>query len=196
MLCALMVVPARSAIGQKFGCARIRDVIGMVHSRSVAALDRARARAGAGDDYRAQTVYAGKKFELSPSATTAAELLNTIPQDDEQQVIWMTFGDSLCDQESLAEMAELSRFGERLQRNVPRAVLLAPAKMSRYVSYATLATRDPHSKYAMEMKDVCQRRRSELQASIMTMTPDSRSWFEEHVFDVRRCQPKALPESE
>lgn len=191
---ALLVLPLRSALGQESGCARIRGIIGMVHARSIAALEAA--RVGAGDDYRARTVYTTRRFEISPGVASAEALLDMIPQNDEQQTTWVTFGDSLCDQESLKEMADLSRFGDRLQRDVSRAVLMVPAQMSRYVSYAKLATQDPHTRYAVEMKVVCRRNRSALQASVMTLAPDFRDWFEEHVFDVRRCLPKALPEAD
>jgi hypothetical protein len=82
-------------------------------------------------------------------------LLALIPKNEAQQNVAMTLGDSLCDGESLADMKSLSRVNAGLARQFRKAVALAPHFMSTYVAYSLDAVADPHSDYAVEMKNVC-----------------------------------------
>jgi hypothetical protein len=97
----------------------------------------------AGDSYRAQVIFAARSFELRPVDKKAAVLLlGLIPQDDGQHTTWMTMGDSQCSAESLADMKSLGGLGERLPRDLARAVLLVPDKLPRdYILDKSLAWR-------------------------------------------------------
>jgi hypothetical protein len=45
--------------------------------------------------------------------------------DKKQQIAWGGLGDSLCDRETLKDMTILGGLGERLARDIARAVILA-----------------------------------------------------------------------
>jgi hypothetical protein len=146
---------------------------------------------------RVQIVFAARSFELQPADKSAAVLLlNLIPQDDAQHTILMTLGDSLCDKESVAEMKSLSQIGERLSRDLAKAVLRAPDKLPRYVSYASTSVQDPHSDYAVQMQTVCGARHSGFVKAVDDLPADQRDWFLKHVFNPEGCHALALPEAE
>jgi hypothetical protein len=166
-------------------------------SRANAIATLAKAKQDAGINYRAGIVSAARAFELQPGEKSAAVLLlNLIPQDDGQHAILVTLGDSLCDEESVAEMKLLSRIGERLSRDFAKAVLLAPEMLPKYVAYASTSVHDPHSDYAVQMQTVCRAKHSEFLTAVDRLPTDQRGWFVKHVFNPEGCHALALPEAE
>jgi hypothetical protein len=155
------------------------------------------AKQKAGDNYRAQVVFAALSFELRPTDKAAAVLLlNLIPQDDGQQTTWMTLGDSLCDSESVADMKSLGRVGDRLPRDLAKAVLLVPDRLPGYIAYAATSVHDPHSDYAVQMQTVCRAKHPEFVKAVEGLPADQRDWFVKHVFNPDGCHALALPEAE
>jgi hypothetical protein len=166
----------------------------MVRARSIAALGDEKKRAGEG--YRVEVVFAFRAFELHPNdRTLAGALLRLIPQDDPQQTVLMTLGDSLCDSEDMADMKALARVRDGLPRMLTKAVALAPNGMSAYVSYSFVAVLDPHSDYAVQMQRVCRELRPELSRSVAALPVAKREWFTEHILDLQNCRAIELPES-
>jgi hypothetical protein len=176
-------------------CDQVHTIAHMALANSRAAL--AKAKHHAGENYRAEVVYAARSFELQPRDRDAAvSLLNLLPKDDTQHATLMTFGDSLCDGESDAEMKSLSRLGERLARDFAKAVLLAPDKLPSYVSYAATSVGDPHSDYAVQMESVCRSKHSEFVKAVEGLPVDQRDWFVKHILNPDGCHALALPEAE
>lgn len=154
-------------------------------------------RQKSGDSYRAQVVFAARSFALRPKdVKAAAQLLNLIPSDTAQQTIWTTFGDSLCDAESVADMKSLDQVGEGLPRRLAKAVLLVPDKLPRYISYALVSVQDPHSDYAVQMQAVCQADHPAFVKAVGELPSDKREWFIKHVLKPDGCHVLALPEAE
>jgi len=176
-------------------CSQVHAMARMALARSQRALTTARHDAEGG--YRAEIVYAARFFELqSGDRNAAVRLLKLLPQDDAQHTVLMTLGDSLCDGESVAEMASLSRLGERLSRDFAEAVLLAPEMLSKYVAYASASVQDPHSDYAVRMQSVCQAKHSEFVKAVEELPADQREWFVNHILNPEGCHALALPEAE
>jgi hypothetical protein len=151
----------------------------------------------AGDNYRAQVVFAVRSLELRPTDKDAAVLLlNLIPQNDAQHTVLMTLGDSLCDEESVAEMKSLGGLGDRLPHDLARAVLLVPDKLPSYVSYAPISVQDPHSDYAVQMQTVCRAKHSEFLKAVEGLPTDQKNLFVKHVLNPDGCHGLALPEAE
>lgn len=180
---------------QQPNCQEISAMAKMVRARSSATLVAEKQRSG--NTYRAQVVFAARSSELRPAYRNAAVLLlNLIPQNDEQQGIWMTLGDGLCVDEPLADMTSLSRLREKLPHDLARAVLLAPEKLPTYVAYASTSVQDPHSDYAVQMETVCRARHSEFAKAVEGLAADKRDWFVKHVLNPESCHALAVPEAE
>jgi hypothetical protein len=176
-------------------CDNVAAIAHMARAKSLAAL--AAAKRSAGTSYGAELVFGGRSFELQPKSKSAAiALLKLIPRDDEQQLVLVTLGESLCDGESVAEMMAQSRIGERLSRDLSKAVLLAPEMLPKYVAYASMSVHDPHSDYAVEMQAVCRAKHPEFLKAVDGLSPDQRNWFVKHIFDPHGCHALALPEAE
>ena len=156
-----------------------------------------KAKQNAGSSYRAEIVFAARAFELQPGSRSAAsQLLNLLPQDDEQQVILMTLGESLCDGESYADMTSLSQIRDRLSRDFAKAVVLAPGMLPKCVAYASTSVQDPHSDYAVQMQPVCRAKRVEFGKAVEALPTKEKDWFVKHVFNPEGCHALALPEGE
>jgi len=108
----------------------------------------------------------------------------------------MTLGESLCDDESVAEMFSLSRVRDRLGRDFARAVLLVPDMLPRYIAYAPVSVQDPHSDYAVQMQSVCRAKQPEFLRAVEGLPTDPRDWFVKHVLNPDGCHALALPEAE
>ena len=176
-------------------CDEVHAIARISRANSLAML--AKAKQDAGGSYRAGIVSATRAFELQPGDQSAAVLLlDLIPQNDEQHAILMTLGDSLCDDESVAEMTLLSRIGERLSRDFAKAVLLAPELLPKYVAYASTSVQDPHSDYAVQMQKVCRAKHPEFVKAVEGLPIDQRGWFVKHVFNPEGCHALALSEAE
>jgi hypothetical protein len=176
-------------------CNEVHAIARISSANSLAVL--AKAKPNAASSYRAQIVLAARSFELRPADKSAAVLLlNLLPQDDGQHMILMTLGDSLCDEETVAEMFSLSRIRDRLARDFAKAVLLAPDKLPSYVSYASTSVQDPHSDYAVQMQTVCRAKHPEFVKAVEGLPTDKREWFVGHVLNPEDCHALALPEAE
>jgi len=150
-----------------------------------------------GNDYRAQTVFASRLLELRPSDQRAAIiLLDLIPKNGEQQLVWMTLGDSLCNSESISDMKSLGRLGENLPRNLAKAILIAPVKMPNYVAYSITSVQDPHSDYAIQMQLVCRAEHSGFLRAVQALPSEEKDQFLKHVFNPDGCHALALSEAE
>lgn len=180
---------------QRSNCREIAAIARMARAKSSAMVTVEKQKAG--DSYRAQVVFAARSFELRRGDRRAAVLLlNLIPQDDRQHTTLMTLGDALCSGESAADMKSLGGLGERLPRNLAKAVLLAPDKLPGYVSYAPTSVQDPHSDYAVQMQTVCRTKHPEFMQAVEGLPTDKRDWFVKHVFNPEGCHALALPEAQ
>lgn len=194
LLPALHLLFAGTASPQETSCSQIRSAVRMARARSIAAL--ADERKFAGEGYRAEIVFAFRAFELHPTdRALAGALLGLFPQDDFQENIVMTLGDSLCNSESFSEMRVLARVRDGLPRMLSSAVMLVPDRMSAYVEYSLVATLNPHNDYATQMRRVCRRRGPEFKKAIDALPPAKREWLTTHVLDPQGCRAIALPES-
>jgi hypothetical protein len=69
-------------------------MVGMARATSTAVLTKWDRKAGGG--YRAKVVFAFRSFELNPhDQRNATSILDLMPQNDEQSLIWYSFGDYL-----------------------------------------------------------------------------------------------------
>src|SRR5260370_29618654 len=119
----------------------------MASAKSTRALNELRKQAG--ESYLARLVFAYRFFHLHPKSKAAAEsLLSLIPTDQSQQKVVLTLGDSLCDDESVADMKALSAVNEGFARELAAAVVLRPRFLSSYLSYSTTAPEDPPADHA------------------------------------------------
>jgi len=151
----------------------------------------------AGNSYRAHLVFVSRLFELNPSSrSNATKLLDLIPKDDAQHLVWMTFGDSFCQAESFNEMNTLDRLGSRLPHDLARAVLIVPERMVDYISYAHTSVQDPHSDYAVQMKSVCRANHMDFMKAVNKFSADDKKWFVTKIFNPAGCEPLILPEAD
>lgn len=189
----IAILSVLAAHGQT--CAEITAAAEMARARSTTALLDASKHAGEG--YRSRFVRAFRSFQLQPrSKESAIHLLELIPAGDEQQKTVMTLGDSLCEEESLADMKALAQVNEGLAREVARAVLLVPTLLPRYLEYATVAVQDPHSAYAVEMKRVCRALGADFSRAVEQLPGDKKRVFGTQVMNPSGCKPLAIPEGE
>lgn len=192
---ALLFIPCRALRAQKPDCGEIAAMAKM--SRAISSAELAAHKLKAGDSYRAQVIYAARLAELYPQEHDAAvRLLNLIPQDNEQHLKLMALGDHLCGTESYSEMKMLGQIGERLPRDLARAVLLAPGKIAEYVAYSVTSVQDPHSDYAMQMEKVCRAKHSEFVKAVVELPAEKKDQFLRYIFDPDGCNALTLPEGE
>lgn len=149
-----------------------------------------------GSSYFAQSVFAARSFEIRNDRNSAAILLDLLPKNDEQRVIWGSLGQAVCDRETVSEAKLLGRLRDRLAKNVAQAVILAPEKMLPYVVFSLGTTSDPHSEYALEMKRVCLRKKGVLTEAVEMLAEHEKRWFHGHVMALKNCQALDLPESD
>jgi len=200
----LFMVRFQASNGQDFEnvpCNQLHAIARMSQAKSLSAL--VKAKSVAGNSYRAEIVFMARSFELQPRDKNAAlSLLNLLPQnnvrpqDNVQQGTLMTLAESLCDDESDAEMTSLARIRDGLSRDFAKAVLLAPEMLPRYIAYASISVGDPHSNYAVQMQAVCRARHSEFIKAVEGLQTVQRDWFVKHVFNPEGCHALALPEGE
>lgn len=180
---------------QPSSCNEIAVLAGMARAKSSTALAAKRRRAR--NDYRAQVVYATRSFQLRPQERHAAVLLlSLIPKKEAEHMALMTLGDSLCNGEPVIDMEALGRIRDKLPGELARAVLLVPAKLPDYISYAFTATQDTHSDYAVQMETVCKAKHSTFVKAVQELQADRREWFVKHILNPNGCHALALPEAE
>lgn len=190
----LSLTPARPALAYDKNCEEITAMAKIARARS--SMATASQQEKAGQSYRALLVLRARSFELRPRDKSAAVLLlSLIPQNDDQQTTWVTLGDSLCNDESLVDMKSLSQLGEHLPRDLARAVLLAPEKLSDYVAYASTSVQDPHSDYAAQMQIVCRANHAGFVKAVGKLQADKKDWFARHILNPDGCRAIALPEA-
>lgn len=175
-------------------CAETAAAAAMARAKTVHALTEASKQAG--ESYRARLIFAYRSFQLHPGKEAAQGLLALLPADDSEQITVMTLGDSLCDEESVGDMKTFSRVYEGLARALAKAVLLEQRSLPAYVRYALVATGDPHSDYAVQMKTVCQHAHLDFVGAVKQLPQDKQPLFAKHVMDPTTCRPLAIPEAE
>jgi hypothetical protein len=191
---AFMLSPCESLQAQKSDCG---EVDAMAHmARSISSKELAGYQQAAGNGYQARVVFAVKRLEFYPQDREAAlQLLNLIPADDHEQHLLMTLGDHLCGAEPVREMKLLDQLGERLPRELSKAVLLVPEKLPEYVAYSIPSVQDPHSDYAVQMQKVCKARHEDFVQAIAKLPPAKMRRFLRYVFNPDGCDALALPEN-
>ncbi len=138
LVMTLVFVFIKPSRAQEQNCKEIGAAAQMARAKTTRAVNDARKQAG--ESYLARLVFAYRFFHLHPKSKAAAEsLLSLIPADNTQQKIVLTLGDSLCDEESVADIKVLARVNEGLAQGLAAAVLLSPRFLSSYVSYSTTA---------------------------------------------------------
>jgi hypothetical protein len=189
------LVLSAASYSQENNCNEIASIAKMAGATSPAALSAERQQAG--ESYRNQVVFAARMFELQPRSKREADLLLArLPKTTAEQNAWATLGDSLCSSEPLHDMGVLAKLRDRLPHDLARAVLLAPGKMSNYLTYALVSVQDPHSDYAVQMRTVCQSRYVEFVKAVTRLPSEDREWFVHHVFNPKGCQALAIPEAD
>jgi hypothetical protein len=195
LACAFGLLSVSALVAQEPNCSEVAAIANMARANATDKITVA--KRAAGNSYRAEVIFAARSYELRQQDKQAAlALLNLLPQDDEQNAAWMTMGESLCDNESVADMSSIGRLGERLPRDLAKAVLLVPNKMPSYVSYASISVHDPHSDYALQMEAVCRADHADFVKAVEGQSTDERDWFVKHVLNPEGCHALALPESE
>lgn len=190
-----LVFSCITAFAQSAGCAQIHAVVQMAKAKTPEAVRDKKSSAGA--DYRADLVFAFRIFEMKSTAKTAAvRLLEMIPRDADQQNVVLTLGDAVCNDESLAEMKALAKVADGLAVALSRAVKLAPEYMGKYVAYASIATQDPHSDYAVQMSTVCHSLHASFVKAVAQLPESDKQSFHEHIMKTESCKVLALPEAE
>lgn len=188
-------VTCQTSPAQGPDCRKVTAMARMARAQSTPKLLVQKGKAGV--SYRSQLIFADRFFELHPNDLNAAiSLLDLIPGDHDQHSVWMTLGDSLCDDESLADIRTLGRVRDDLPHELAKAVLLVPEKLTRYLDYALIAAQDPHSDYAAQMEAVCRAKHAEFQRSVRALPLNKSAWLTKHVLDPENCHAHALPESQ
>jgi len=192
---AWLLAPCKVLTAQKQDCGEVIAMVKM--ARAISSAELAANKLKAGDSYHAQVVYAARLFEFYPQdRETAVLLLNLIPKDEEQNRLLMSLGDHLCGTESFREMKALNQVGERIPRDLTKAVLLAPEKIPEYVAYSISSVQDPHSDYALQMQKICRSRHSEFVEAVTKLPPEKKDRFLKYIFDLDGCNALTLPEGE
>jgi len=176
-------------------CKTVTALARMARAKTAQELSAARDQAGEG--YGARLVSAYRWFQLQPEINGHAEnLLGLIPKNDTEQEVVMTLADSLCDQESPADMIALSGVREGLSRELTLAVMRAPDFLLKYVRYSFIAVKDPHSNYAVQMVTVCQKLRPAFLHAVAQLGDEDRRVFTNRILNVRTCTAIAKPEAQ
>ncbi len=191
---ALLLTSCMVLLAQKPDCGEINAMAKM--ARAISSKDLADNKLKAGNSYRAQVIFAIKQLELYPQRHDAAVLLlDLIPKDDEQHHILMTLGDHLCGTESYHEMKLFDSLGDRLPREMARAVLLAPDMIPEYIAYSVTSVKDPHSDYAIQMQKVCRAKHPEFLKAVAMLPREKKDQFLKYVFDPDACNALTLPDA-
>src|SRR5260370_35866461 len=106
----VLIEPSRA---QEQNCKEIGAAAQMARAKSTRALNDARKQAG--ESYVARLVFAYRFLHLHPKSKTPAEsLLSLIPTDNTQQKVVLTLADSLCDEETVADIDVVARVTDGL----------------------------------------------------------------------------------
>ena len=188
--CLQIVSPAQSQ-----NCSQVITLRKIAQTTSVGGLAELEQKAA--QNYQLQVAFAARRLELNPkSRASASSFLALIPKNVDQHVAWITFGESMCEDESFHDMDLLDRFGSKLEHDLATAVILVPGKMPDYVGFVFEALTDPHSNYAVEMQRVCRNKHAELMRAINALPSDDRTRLGHYILDVETCKALRLPEAE
>jgi hypothetical protein len=188
--CLLVVARA-----QDENCGQVITLKKIAEATSVASLKELARKAA--QNYQLQVALAARRLELNPrSRDAASSFLALIPQNDDQHSAWITFGDSMCENESSHDMDILDRFGARLEHDLATAVILVPGKMPEYMEFAFESVGNPHSNYAVEMQRVCRKQHATLMREINALPPKDRTYLGQHILDAETCKALMLPEGD
>lgn len=175
-------------------CQAVTALARMARAKAPDELSAARDQAGEG--YGARLVSAYRWFQLQPEIKGNAErLLGVIPKTDAEQEVVLALADSLCEQESPADMLALSGVREGLPRELALAVMRAPSFLLNYVRYSFIAVQDPHSDYAAQMVAVCQKQRPAFLHAVAQLSDEDRRVFANRILNTRNCAAIARPEA-
>jgi hypothetical protein len=195
LLVSIFLLFSQHSCAQDLDCNRISTISNMAVAKSTPELEKW--RKDSGGSYLARLVFSSRLFELEPKhGSAASNLLAFVPPDKKEEAFWHTLDGFLCEKETVKEVKTLAELQARLPRDLARAVLLVPAKMPEYVSYAYTSIQDPHSDYALQMRSVCQARSKPFVAAVNSLPSDDRRWFIKKIFDPRGCHALALPEAD
>ena len=199
--CALLLIGVMTtgasleAFAQEPTCKQLHAMAEMARAKSVREL-RIYSR-GAGESYRARTVFAARELLLATSQKLAGmRLLDLMPKDTEQNEEWASLSEMLCDGEKASDLLVLSKLGESLPRLLARAVLMNPDALQRYVTYALISVSDPHNDHTLRMQIVCRERHSKFMIAVSHLDPQSRCRFTAQIFDPNTCRAIDMPEAE
>ena len=179
---------------QQLSCTQVHAMAQMVRARSTAQLNPL--RASAGNNYRAQLVFAFRALELQPTKLTASAVLDFLPKDDSRREEWYSLSGWICDGEHDQDVKSLAQLQGRMYRDFAKSIILSPTRMYQYVSYPIIIGLDPHDDYADEMTAVCRRRHREFAAAIDQLPEKDRTWFRQVVFEPSGCRALAHAEAE
>jgi hypothetical protein len=151
----------------------------------------------AGEGYIAHLVYAFRSFELQPTdQSAAARLLSMIPPTSQEESLWYSLDGFLCKEEQDEEITVLAKLHARMPRDISKAVLLVPAKLRDYISYAFDSVQDPESDYAVQMQAVCRGQHKAFLAAVNSLSVDNKRWFVTKIFNPDACRAIAVPEAD
>jgi hypothetical protein len=179
---------------QQLSCAQVHAMAEMVRARSTSQLNPL--RTSAGNNYRAQLVFAFRALELQPTKLTASAVLDFLPKDDSHREEWYSLSGWICDGEQDQDVKSLAQLQGRMSRDFAKSVILSPTRMYQYVSYPVIIGLDPHDDYAEKMTAVCRRRPREFAAAIDQLPEKERTWLRHVVFEPSGCRALAHPEAE
>jgi hypothetical protein len=194
-LVACMFVRPPCNYAEDLPCKEVRYLVSMAKAPSIAAVRNSRIGVPAG--YRADLVGAYRLFQLQPRSESAADdLLRLVPSNGSQQNVVMTLGDSLCSDESFAEMGVLARIRDNLPLQLSRAVSLAPSHMRSYIAYSRTATLDPHSDYAVRMQSVCLQKHEAFVKALNELPQELQRGISGYVIKPDTCRAIRFPEAD
>jgi hypothetical protein len=93
-------------------------------------------------------------------------------------------------------MIALSRLEASLPALFAKAAILVPDLMPTYLAYDLRAVGDPHNDSNLQMEKVCRVRHAEFIKAVDGLEDADRDWFNQTVFDKRKCKARLLPESD
>jgi hypothetical protein len=149
-----------------------------------------------GDGYRAQVVFAFRLFELKRTDPVASHLFSVLPQDEELDSVWHSFGTYLCKKETDSDIHTLADLEGRMPRDLAMAVLLSPDKMLSYISYAELSVMYPDSDYAEQMEAVCRSKHTEFVDAVSRLPDKKKNWFSTKILNPEGCHALVHPEAD
>jgi len=177
---------------QEPNCSEVAALAEMAKARSTSTLIASKRLAG--KSYKANVVFEFRSFERNLSDRGQANrVLNLIPQTDEQDSVWHSFGDLVCPTETIKDVTALARLQARLPHDLAKAVLIRPEMMLAYVSYAYTSVQDPDSDFAVQM---CRAKHREFMSAVDGLSRSDKAWFVSRVFNPDGCRALALPEAD